>query len=278
METKEMNVKAIQEKAERLVEDCDYESAVKCYEEVLLKVKELSEADLAKVHSGMAEAYNEMGDYEQVIEHYKAVASAPNTALASKANCKLGHAYLQIKDYKSSISSYKAALELTKKLLGEGHKSIATLLTFIAMAYQEGEDLKNAAESYKEAIEIYKKQNVLEELGHEYYLLAKCYEEYGQSKEAKENLKLAEEVLIKAKGCNDNMVADCCQLFATVLINNEEYKEALEYLTRTMDIWLVTEFDDYEKIADTCVQKLSLIHICRCRRYAVCRSRWSPYH
>eukprot|EP00826_Nyctotherus_ovalis_P016873 TRINITY_DN14921_c0_g1_i2.p2 TRINITY_DN14921_c0_g1~~TRINITY_DN14921_c0_g1_i2.p2 ORF type:complete len:102 (+),score=22.40 TRINITY_DN14921_c0_g1_i2:66-371(+) len=25
-------------------------------------------------------------------------------------------------------------------------------------------------------------------------------------------------------------------------------------------------------------QQLSLIHICRCRRYAVCRSRWSPYH
>eukprot|EP00826_Nyctotherus_ovalis_P024678 TRINITY_DN1904_c0_g1_i6.p2 TRINITY_DN1904_c0_g1~~TRINITY_DN1904_c0_g1_i6.p2 ORF type:complete len:243 (+),score=49.78 TRINITY_DN1904_c0_g1_i6:319-1047(+) len=25
-------------------------------------------------------------------------------------------------------------------------------------------------------------------------------------------------------------------------------------------------------------QGLSLIHICRCRRYAVCRSRWSPYH
>eukprot|EP00826_Nyctotherus_ovalis_P031001 TRINITY_DN24758_c0_g1_i2.p1 TRINITY_DN24758_c0_g1~~TRINITY_DN24758_c0_g1_i2.p1 ORF type:complete len:107 (+),score=1.20 TRINITY_DN24758_c0_g1_i2:155-475(+) len=23
---------------------------------------------------------------------------------------------------------------------------------------------------------------------------------------------------------------------------------------------------------------LSLIHICRCRRYAVCRSRWSPEH
>eukprot|EP00826_Nyctotherus_ovalis_P009943 TRINITY_DN12635_c0_g1_i2.p1 TRINITY_DN12635_c0_g1~~TRINITY_DN12635_c0_g1_i2.p1 ORF type:complete len:297 (-),score=24.39 TRINITY_DN12635_c0_g1_i2:15-851(-) len=26
------------------------------------------------------------------------------------------------------------------------------------------------------------------------------------------------------------------------------------------------------------VQSLSLIHICRCRRYAVCRSRWSPDH
>eukprot|EP00826_Nyctotherus_ovalis_P055528 TRINITY_DN7381_c0_g1_i3.p1 TRINITY_DN7381_c0_g1~~TRINITY_DN7381_c0_g1_i3.p1 ORF type:complete len:470 (-),score=48.10 TRINITY_DN7381_c0_g1_i3:22-1431(-) len=27
-----------------------------------------------------------------------------------------------------------------------------------------------------------------------------------------------------------------------------------------------------------CTLRLSLIHICRCRRYAVCRSRWSPYH
>eukprot|EP00826_Nyctotherus_ovalis_P063372 TRINITY_DN928_c0_g1_i2.p1 TRINITY_DN928_c0_g1~~TRINITY_DN928_c0_g1_i2.p1 ORF type:complete len:210 (-),score=60.16 TRINITY_DN928_c0_g1_i2:17-646(-) len=32
----------------------------------------------------------------------------------------------------------------------------------------------------------------------------------------------------------------------------------------------------YAKISNE--MKLSLIHICRCRRYAVCRSRWSPYH
>ena len=25
-------------------------------------------------------------------------------------------------------------------------------------------------------------------------------------------------------------------------------------------------------------EQLSLIHICRCRRYSLCRSRWSPYH
>ena len=28
----------------------------------------------------------------------------------------------------------------------------------------------------------------------------------------------------------------------------------------------------------TFILQLSLIHIWRCRRYAVCRSRWSPYH
>eukprot|EP00826_Nyctotherus_ovalis_P065252 TRINITY_DN9586_c0_g1_i7.p1 TRINITY_DN9586_c0_g1~~TRINITY_DN9586_c0_g1_i7.p1 ORF type:complete len:521 (-),score=99.88 TRINITY_DN9586_c0_g1_i7:21-1583(-) len=31
-------------------------------------------------------------------------------------------------------------------------------------------------------------------------------------------------------------------------------------------------------LTNNAIQKLSLIHICRCRRYAVCRSRWSPYH
>ena len=28
----------------------------------------------------------------------------------------------------------------------------------------------------------------------------------------------------------------------------------------------------------TLTYRLSLIHICRCRRYSLCRSRWSPYH
>eukprot|EP00826_Nyctotherus_ovalis_P014566 TRINITY_DN14070_c0_g1_i2.p1 TRINITY_DN14070_c0_g1~~TRINITY_DN14070_c0_g1_i2.p1 ORF type:complete len:104 (-),score=21.10 TRINITY_DN14070_c0_g1_i2:21-332(-) len=33
-----------------------------------------------------------------------------------------------------------------------------------------------------------------------------------------------------------------------------------------------------EENTKRCNKGLSLIHICRCRRYAVCRSRWSPYH
>eukprot|EP00826_Nyctotherus_ovalis_P029372 TRINITY_DN23199_c0_g1_i1.p1 TRINITY_DN23199_c0_g1~~TRINITY_DN23199_c0_g1_i1.p1 ORF type:complete len:144 (-),score=37.43 TRINITY_DN23199_c0_g1_i1:9-440(-) len=47
--------------------------------------------------------------------------------------------------------------------------------------------------------------------------------------------------------------------------------------------WFLTSFCyalQFE--SDGCVPPfllaLSLIHICRCRRYAVCRSRWSPYH
>jgi len=249
------DISALQKKAKEFTDSFDYENAVKCYEQVLLNSKSLSESDLIKLHCDIAEAYNELEEYEQVIKHYKTIASTTNIPLASKINCKLGQVYLKIKDYKNSIESYMIALELTKKLLGEDHKSIPTLLTFLAMAHQEGEDLKSAVDVYKAAISIYKKQGASEELGYEYYLLAKCYEEYGETKEAKENIKIAEEVLIKAKGQNSNMVADCYGLLAIILVNNKEYKEALEYLTKTMDIWDINGFDDYEKIADTYVQK-----------------------
>eukprot|EP00826_Nyctotherus_ovalis_P004726 TRINITY_DN11043_c0_g2_i1.p3 TRINITY_DN11043_c0_g2~~TRINITY_DN11043_c0_g2_i1.p3 ORF type:complete len:203 (+),score=52.07 TRINITY_DN11043_c0_g2_i1:1901-2509(+) len=50
--------------------------------------------------------------------------------------------------------------------------------------------------------------------------------------------------------------------------------------------WLMRSFkaEDTMQAAEQDVKafftnkRLSLIHICRCRRYAVCRSRWSPYH
>eukprot|EP00826_Nyctotherus_ovalis_P012293 TRINITY_DN13232_c0_g1_i2.p1 TRINITY_DN13232_c0_g1~~TRINITY_DN13232_c0_g1_i2.p1 ORF type:complete len:176 (+),score=44.19 TRINITY_DN13232_c0_g1_i2:154-681(+) len=40
---------------------------------------------------------------------------------------------------------------------------------------------------------------------------------------------------------------------------------------------IVEAIKDIIETAGKCLD-LSLIHICRCRRYAVCRSRWSPYH
>eukprot|EP00826_Nyctotherus_ovalis_P032520 TRINITY_DN26205_c0_g1_i1.p2 TRINITY_DN26205_c0_g1~~TRINITY_DN26205_c0_g1_i1.p2 ORF type:complete len:100 (-),score=31.35 TRINITY_DN26205_c0_g1_i1:10-309(-) len=40
----------------------------------------------------------------------------------------------------------------------------------------------------------------------------------------------------------------------------------------------ITVDGDKITLTDGAVEGLSLIHICRCRRYAVCRSRWSPYH
>eukprot|EP00826_Nyctotherus_ovalis_P018277 TRINITY_DN15455_c0_g1_i2.p1 TRINITY_DN15455_c0_g1~~TRINITY_DN15455_c0_g1_i2.p1 ORF type:complete len:205 (+),score=53.89 TRINITY_DN15455_c0_g1_i2:61-675(+) len=44
------------------------------------------------------------------------------------------------------------------------------------------------------------------------------------------------------------------------------------------EIVLTADADFQDEEAAKSYVGLSLIHICRCRRYAVCRSRWSPYH
>eukprot|EP00826_Nyctotherus_ovalis_P042352 TRINITY_DN4344_c0_g3_i6.p1 TRINITY_DN4344_c0_g3~~TRINITY_DN4344_c0_g3_i6.p1 ORF type:complete len:214 (+),score=53.51 TRINITY_DN4344_c0_g3_i6:61-702(+) len=57
----------------------------------------------------------------------------------------------------------------------------------------------------------------------------------------------------------------------------EEIKSELNYCDEAL-----SKCDEYTKttsdIHNLVDYYLSLIHICRCRRYAVCRSRWSPYH
>eukprot|EP00826_Nyctotherus_ovalis_P066206 TRINITY_DN9767_c0_g1_i10.p1 TRINITY_DN9767_c0_g1~~TRINITY_DN9767_c0_g1_i10.p1 ORF type:complete len:155 (-),score=30.93 TRINITY_DN9767_c0_g1_i10:14-478(-) len=55
----------------------------------------------------------------------------------------------------------------------------------------------------------------------------------------------------------------------------------LNLMTNYLDYVSVKDMSEALKVNKTLIDlelSLSLIHICRCRRYAVCRSRWSPYH
>eukprot|EP00826_Nyctotherus_ovalis_P026609 TRINITY_DN20777_c0_g1_i1.p1 TRINITY_DN20777_c0_g1~~TRINITY_DN20777_c0_g1_i1.p1 ORF type:complete len:239 (-),score=53.87 TRINITY_DN20777_c0_g1_i1:22-738(-) len=53
-------------------------------------------------------------------------------------------------------------------------------------------------------------------------------------------------------------------------------KESFKQMFMEMDeVW--KDPHKWKEFLDKAIE-LSLIHICRCRRYAVCRSRWSPYH
>ena len=71
--------------------------------------------------------------------------------------------------------------------------------------------------------------------------------------------------------------------------NPEAFRKAVTEKTRAIFIenlanpgGVVVDLEAIAKVADEAgvplVVDLSLIHICRCRRYSLCRSRWSPYH
>eukprot|EP00826_Nyctotherus_ovalis_P038839 TRINITY_DN3670_c0_g1_i15.p1 TRINITY_DN3670_c0_g1~~TRINITY_DN3670_c0_g1_i15.p1 ORF type:complete len:219 (+),score=53.13 TRINITY_DN3670_c0_g1_i15:125-781(+) len=107
-------------------------------------------------------------------------------------------------------------------------------------------------------------------------------------KEIKQNR--AEIVMLKAK------LYSLSQFYDTLEGNFKKLKEKTEHTTdenkflRAQVKAHMSETNNCQLIAksinESIVQlqaeltdiALSLIHICRCRRYAVCRSRWSPYH
>eukprot|EP00826_Nyctotherus_ovalis_P018377 TRINITY_DN15501_c0_g1_i7.p2 TRINITY_DN15501_c0_g1~~TRINITY_DN15501_c0_g1_i7.p2 ORF type:complete len:136 (+),score=29.10 TRINITY_DN15501_c0_g1_i7:379-786(+) len=68
------------------------------------------------------------------------------------------------------------------------------------------------------------------------------------------------------------------------MVNSEELIKTMEVtLKKKCELeWVLldtfTEYTVFSTLQIKVSPKLSLIHICRCRRYAVCRSRWSPYH
>ena len=70
------------------------------------------------------------------------------------------------------------------------------------------------------------------------------------------------------------------------LIRDEIQEGINDYIDETKNDTEVSK-DEAEKLkvkisndgVDILIKEyLSLIHICRCRRYYLCRSRWSPYH
>ena len=57
------------------------------------------------------------------------------------------------------------------------------------------------------------------------------------------------------------------------------YRTEFELIKRYREMAIHPECDSaIEDIVNEAIVSLSLIHIWRCRRYSLCRSRWSPYH
>ena len=51
-----------------------------------------------------------------------------------------------------------------------------------------------------------------------------------------------------------------------------------EWLLEHIDDFGTSKCENHFNVGWAWALDLSLIHICRCRRYSLCRSRWSPYH
>ena len=70
-------------------------------------------------------------------------------------------------------------------------------------------------------------------------------------------------------------VSDFRRLQPAIFTGGERPLDAEQWLIDTTDLLKAARVPEEDQVE---VAKLSLIHIWRCRRSTLCRSRWSPYH
>eukprot|EP00826_Nyctotherus_ovalis_P006358 TRINITY_DN11494_c0_g3_i3.p1 TRINITY_DN11494_c0_g3~~TRINITY_DN11494_c0_g3_i3.p1 ORF type:complete len:263 (+),score=57.44 TRINITY_DN11494_c0_g3_i3:136-924(+) len=96
------------------------------------------------------------------------------------------------------------------------------------------------------------------------------------SEEAKSQMTRIVEHVAKGLGCEG--IVRFTEVTSAVINSPLPANALREAVSQTMGSEFLCE-EGMDASEDFCyMTSLSLIHICRCRRYAVCRSRWSPYH
>ena len=69
------------------------------------------------------------------------------------------------------------------------------------------------------------------------------------------------------------LISELKGFYVERVVDNMDTKDLVNYVMDDLDRYYEKQ-SDVDFLEDA--QNLSLIHICRCRRYAVCSSRWSP--
>eukprot|EP00826_Nyctotherus_ovalis_P064070 TRINITY_DN9394_c0_g2_i9.p1 TRINITY_DN9394_c0_g2~~TRINITY_DN9394_c0_g2_i9.p1 ORF type:complete len:742 (+),score=92.07 TRINITY_DN9394_c0_g2_i9:798-3023(+) len=95
----------------------------------------------------------------------------------------------------------------------------------------------------------------------------------GNTHSTKQDLPMIGSTVIKIPNGRLSNIKEINESVSTILDDEMRYREVYTKPLTGCNEWSI----DLPRIYYD-PSLLSLIHICRCRRYAVCRSRWSPYH
>ncbi len=253
-------VPELQRQAQYYTEHGDYEKAIDAYEKIIyFPQNPLPPLALGQIRCDLAQACAQTEDYNKAVFYYESAIGTPGLPpeVLAKINCSLGEAHRKLEEFDKAIACFNRALVLSKSVLGDQHKYIAILHTFIALTRQDGDKLPEAVANFKLAIEIFGKQGEAgqEDIAHTYYMLSQCYGTYDAIKEAKECATHASELFSKLHGAKSLPVAECNLLGATLSRNSDDYKRALEYLEKAIDVWETLKFDDADKVGDAFVQQ-----------------------
>eukprot|EP00826_Nyctotherus_ovalis_P015517 TRINITY_DN14423_c0_g3_i1.p1 TRINITY_DN14423_c0_g3~~TRINITY_DN14423_c0_g3_i1.p1 ORF type:complete len:249 (+),score=63.16 TRINITY_DN14423_c0_g3_i1:107-853(+) len=229
----------------------------------------------------------------------KAKDASPDASLTTqkKINKEIYEFLLYLlKQYTKSTSEYRTVLISSKQrdLLNDSNQFYLWMLSALKqikgkMCVRNREELEEAVKEKEVASEGYLKKtkscNLTNGIRSTLKVIQDMEDERVKSKVNKYEVEINK--LLEENQQLKKRLEDCNHPYTTSIV-----RRALKlhnYIAEKCNSPLITDNDGPWEIVDSFTKQartyirmteknLSLIHICRCRRYAVCRSRWSPYH
>ncbi len=236
---RENNFKEVLQRAERLIEERNYKEAI----------EELEKVKFKDVHYYLllAQAYEGLGHREKA-ESYFEEARFLDTEIRSKELLKRGITLASMRNFRAAERELLESLKLNPfeketylelyRLYREmsNHKKMVktleeliTLEPYMPFPYIELAKHYFVRKRYGKAAEVLREASTRIESPEIHFELGKVYAEWGKTEEAKEELR---------KACRlDFKNVEYRQQLAEVLVNAEEYEEALEVVLGTLELY-----------------------------------------
>eukprot|EP00826_Nyctotherus_ovalis_P065842 TRINITY_DN9694_c0_g1_i19.p1 TRINITY_DN9694_c0_g1~~TRINITY_DN9694_c0_g1_i19.p1 ORF type:complete len:373 (-),score=120.89 TRINITY_DN9694_c0_g1_i19:25-1119(-) len=268
--------------------------------------------DLAFVNTKKNNYENALALYSRAIEIVEHTLGPQSETLAS-LYLDIAKVFEALSDLNKAIEFQRRALEILRNIEAVDHIVLANICISLAEWCSRTQQHEAAVDAISGSVkayeEAYGKQDPNTCRARE--KLAGILHRAGKLEPAIEELKRVEETREQLEGFMNVKVGKLCKKLATWLREAKREEEAKRYTKRaasilasnkrqttnlTMDNISDNENNEFRpsKVATNSAKKtstqknikkvkrvvmrLSLIHICRCRRSTLCRSRWSPYH
>eukprot|EP01047_Picozoa_sp_COSAG01_P003468 COSAG01_NODE_103_length_26263_cov_31.957728_12_plen_744_part_00 len=202
--------------------------------------------------------FRQFGMHEEALEVHEGTLARPDAeadqeAFAATLNGMAG-VYQEQDEDGQALKLYTRALDITVKVQGKEHVSVADTVGNMAIVYDKQGEYGRALKSYERALGIYEKaygeQHV--SVGKTLRGMAVVYQQQGEDGQALKLYTRALDITVKAQGKEHVSVADTVSHMAIVYDKQGEYGRALKSYERALGIYEKAYGEQHARVGDTC--------------------------
>jgi tetratricopeptide (TPR) repeat protein len=192
---------------------------------------------------GLSESYRGIGrifwrnsKFKMAIDNYNKCVELCNKSgdlqILASAYIDLGNSFDEMYDIKKAVEYYKKSINILTKQ--DNPHELGRAYMNLAATQKHNKEFEKAIKNYKKHDELVKPIKAIKDLGYNYSGISFCYAKINDINMAKRFLKKAENIALKIE--NENIMYEVYHTYAQISRINNEHKEAVNYLNKSLAI------------------------------------------